>query len=356
MSSPMITLYYTADYELFMGCNHLSPQQALLEPTADLLEQCEQWQIPLTLFADVACLWRFRQWGEHDFVELAEGQLQQAVATGHDVQLHLHPHWLVAERQGKGFHFPANAYALATMATDEKECARHIHALVQQGVDYLQALLRPVKAHYRCTAFRAGGYRLDPRRELLLSILSDHGLQVDSSIIPGYRQAGVDFSQEPTHPGWVMGPMFEVPIAAATFTPWQARRLGWRGAWREAMAIFLQHPSRQRGEAWPLQAVDATVPAWKRAYWHFHSRINRTFAHLAMGEDPWVMRKVLQHFLQGTDWKETDCHVAIIGHPKAMFSSHLTALVQFHRWSLDDYGPHIRLATLGELAAQRVKG
>ncbi|MBF0128091.1 MAG: hypothetical protein HQM02_12890, partial [Magnetococcales bacterium] len=89
----MLYILYSADYELYLGSNLQPEEEVLIQPTGRLLATCDRLHIPLTLFADLACLWRYRELGSTRFPDSAEAQLQNAIQRRHDVQTHLHPHW-----------------------------------------------------------------------------------------------------------------------------------------------------------------------------------------------------------------------------------------------------------------------
>jgi len=110
------------------------------------------------------------EWDEH---------LRDAVRRGHDVQLHLHPQWVGATYEGGRWHLPGN-WSLREQAPEL------VRRLVREGKQYLEALLQPVDAAYRCVAFRAGAWCAAPS-EHLLSILAEEGIRFDFSVVQGVR-------------------------------------------------------------------------------------------------------------------------------------------------------------------------
>ncbi|MDR2145954.1 MAG: hypothetical protein LBE91_05810, partial [Tannerella sp.] len=62
-------------------------------------------------------------------------QLQYAISGGHDVQLHIHPHWLTSEYDGKNFH-PSNDFSLSDFRNDTKFGG--IPGIVKRAVDSLR--------------------------------------------------------------------------------------------------------------------------------------------------------------------------------------------------------------------------
>jgi hypothetical protein len=214
---------YSADYELYLGENFLPEVEVMVEPTRALLDTCEAIGVPMTLFCDVACLWRYREDGDEAFPAAVEEQLRDAIRRGHDVQAHLHPHWLHARRDDGGWTAPLETFLVGSLGDPA--------SLLAQAAEYLNDLLRPVDPAYSCVAFRAGNYGLQPDHERVFAALRETGYRVDSSVVPGLVLQNevnrVDFRGWPERSGPLHG-VYEVPIPTARFGPLDAlrRRLG----------------------------------------------------------------------------------------------------------------------------------
>ena len=109
-------------------------------------------------------------------------QLQDAINRGHDVQLHLHPHW-IDTTYSNGKFYPSQKYSL----NDYRDNAypNDISGIVEQGVNFLNNICKPVNEDYRCIAFRAGGYNLSPSTARILNALWENGIRIESSIAKG---------------------------------------------------------------------------------------------------------------------------------------------------------------------------
>src|SRR5690606_36231486 len=126
-------------------------------------------------FPDVCCAWWHREHGEHAFADRFEEQMREVVRRGHDVQLHLHPHWLWCTRENGAFVFdPSRMYPHELGWGDGEDEAP---AVIRRGVTYLDTLLRPVDPQYRCTALRAGSLALQPDEGELLRVLLAAGIR-----------------------------------------------------------------------------------------------------------------------------------------------------------------------------------
>ncbi len=202
---PKLLLFLTFDHELPLGGVKTSWDDALFTPTRELFDVASELHVPVTLFTDVLCAIRFREWDAEGFYEPYTEQVEQAVTKGHDVQLHLHPHWLTSGFEGKRF-LPSDNYSLSDFANNTS--GNDIDLIIRKGVSFLNETIRPTCPEYRCNAFRAGGYNLGDRqsRPLILKSLYDNGIRYDSSIAKGYYFSSgisvVDYNGMPAQANW----------------------------------------------------------------------------------------------------------------------------------------------------------
>ncbi|MBF0371105.1 MAG: hypothetical protein HQL52_16770 [Magnetococcales bacterium] len=369
----MIHLLYSADYELYLGGNHLPETEVLIPPTDRLLQTCKTLQIPLTLFVDNASLWRHRQWGADHFVEAAENQLRQAITQGHDVQAHLHPHWLETERAGHSYRFDPKSYLLGHLDPDPELCELKIKGLLDRSVEYFTQLLSPLSADYRCIAFRAGGYGLQPRENILLKALQESGFRIDSSIIPGrtiqnpYQQ--VDFSQVPNQANYWLSEqsglskpapkgkgLFEIPIPSYHMPDGEAGSINRSEAIQQAARILLTGASGPPPRGVPCNAPPQAprVGRLKQAWWRWHALLKRRHLHLELSTDANAMLRCLTGYLEPFDPAREDIYLSLNSHPKGVTSRHLTALKHFHQKIQHHFGHNLQAITFQE-AARRIE-
>ncbi|MBF0271430.1 MAG: hypothetical protein HQL98_05035 [Magnetococcales bacterium] len=366
----MIHILYSADYELYLGRICQPEHAVLIEPTTHLLAACERLAIPLTLFADVACLWRYREWQRATFPAQAEAQLVEAIRRGHDVQTHLHPHWTHARLEDNRYIFQPEHYLAGTFSPDPQERHHLIRGWLQRASDYLTTLLAPhVPADtpaYRCLAFRAGGYGLQPDANRLLQLLRETGYRIDSSIIPGARIASsvqqVDFSNVPaagnywlshesgltTPAPWGSG-LFEIPIAAHRLTPGERFRVRAPQALRQAVAILTRHaPPPPRGEACNAPPPLSTpTNRMKLAYWRATAILANDFQRLELGTDLQALLTCFNgHVATARRHNPTaPLFVSLNIHPKGIHPAHLKTLAEFHHTLLKRHPGQIRAIT-----------
>ncbi|MCA9218129.1 MAG: hypothetical protein KDB27_33895 [Planctomycetales bacterium] len=220
-----IKLMLSYDHELSLGGAE-SYDLNLFEPTQQLLELAKELQVPLVLFSDIWSAIRFRDWDPDRFYNPYRAQLQQATADGHDVQLHIHPHWVDSTYDGETFQ-PSKRYKLADFRNDPPPT--DLRGIIRRGFEEMTEICRSVKEDYRCIAYRGGGYNLEPEAETILSTLLELGIVLDSTIVKGMQYHSpvnsVDYRGMPTQANWFIAPesplsqpakagMYEVPIAA----------------------------------------------------------------------------------------------------------------------------------------------
>jgi len=108
------------------------------------------------------------EWDDH---------VRETFRQGHDIQLHVHPQWQVAEYQGGKWKLSADWSIL----NFDPETA---YRLLQSGKEYLENLLQPLDRNYRCVSFRAGSWCIAPSPHAL-SLLVKLGIVFDMSIVGG---------------------------------------------------------------------------------------------------------------------------------------------------------------------------
>jgi hypothetical protein len=192
----------SADYEVFLGGNYLPEEEVLIKPTYKLLEITSYLNVPITLFVDVACIWRYRELGYHELPYLMEKQIKEAMLLGNDVQAHIHPHWKNTIIKDRIYLFDENEFFIGKISKNNHDCYKIAFTFLIEAKNYLERLLKPINNNYECIAFRAGGYGLQPKEEIIIKALKDAGYMIDSSIIPNYKTNEIDFTNVPNLPNY----------------------------------------------------------------------------------------------------------------------------------------------------------
>ncbi|HEY4798602.1 MAG TPA: hypothetical protein VII99_05940, partial [Bacteroidia bacterium] len=159
-----LKIFLTFDHELPLGGINTDYKHTLFKPTLQVLQLAEQLDVRVTLFTDVCCALRFKEWDPEKFFRPYEEQVQYAVANGHDVQLHLHPHWLTSDFKSGSF-VPSSDFKLSDFRN--KKYPDDIAGIIEKGVDFLRSSCKPADSNYNCIAFRSGGYNLEPASDII---------------------------------------------------------------------------------------------------------------------------------------------------------------------------------------------
>jgi hypothetical protein len=214
------------DYELFFGRRTGTPERCLLEPTEALLELGRSTDLRACLFVDAGYLIALRRQATsfprlRRTFEMVAAQLKKAISLGHDVQLHVHPHWEDSRFDGENWVVDPRRYRLQDFnpgdaATIVKEYKNVLVEICDKDV----------------FAFRAGGWCLQPFAELK-GALKANGVWLDSTVFPGGHNDnphhGFDFRRAPSTDAWRFdedplvpaseGYFLEVPISPIVTGP-----------------------------------------------------------------------------------------------------------------------------------------
>lgn len=110
------------------------------------------------------------RWDEH---------VCETFRQGHDIQLHIHPQWRDAVYEQGAWRLNADWSIL------NHDPASAL-AMIAAGKEYLEKLLRPIDASYRCVSFRSGAWCIAPSKHML-GLLVKLGIVFDMSIVGGVR-------------------------------------------------------------------------------------------------------------------------------------------------------------------------
>ncbi len=220
----------TLDYEVFFGRNTGTVQRTLLEPTEALLGVADRHCAPLVFFVDAGFILRLRA-EMHKAASLRADysavcrQVESLARAGHEIQLHIHPHWEDShwdESGASGWQVEETRYALHSFSPAE------ITDIVRRYSTLLRELAGPQAAY----AYRAGGWVIQPFDKLRGALL-EAGVTIDSTVFAGGRSEGeiqpFDFQGAPLKSRWrfeadplvetAHGPFLEVPIASRLLNP-----------------------------------------------------------------------------------------------------------------------------------------
>lgn len=191
-------IHLSFDYELFFGSESGTAENCILKPTAQLIGLAKKHVIPMIFFVDAGYLIQLKAASNHlqcaeDYKKITE-QLIQLINEGHEIALHVHPHWEDSKFENGKWHINTTRYKLADFSA--KEAGDIISKYHQVLIDITGK---------RCQSYRAGGWCIQPFNHIK-SALKENGILIDSSVYyNGYHDSGAhayDFKLAPNKTDW----------------------------------------------------------------------------------------------------------------------------------------------------------
>ena len=221
-----MNIYITLDYELFFAEHSGSVEKSIIEPTEKLLEAVEKCLVKLCFFVDAGYLVRLKKYKD-TFPELQKdydlitAQIKMLHENGHDIQLHIHPHWEDTNYHNSKWHMNTTRYRIHKFSAEETE---------EIVSTYKKALTDIVGD--TIFAYRAGGWCIQPFSHLK-EALKKHNIWLDSTLYhDGFKDNSthyLDFRNMPNKTEWKFeddpliedanGFFTEVPISSTRVSP-----------------------------------------------------------------------------------------------------------------------------------------
>ncbi len=221
-----MNIFLTLDYELFFAQDSGSVEKSIIEPTNALLDVVDKFMVKLNFFVDSGYLLKLQEYKDEypslqkDY-ELITSQIVELDKNGHDIQLHIHPHWEDVIYDGKKWVMDTTRYRLHKFNPSE------INDIVYRYKKVLTDLVGD-----RVFAYRAGGWCIQPF-DKLKDALKKHNIKLDSTLYTdGYKDNSthyLDFRGMPSSSFWGFeddpmvvdenGSFTEVPISSMKVSP-----------------------------------------------------------------------------------------------------------------------------------------
>lgn len=184
----MLRIILTLDYEIH-GNGDGCPQDLMIEPTYRLLRLCDEYGAKLTIMADVAEILKFKEYKEKygcdDYCyDAIVDQLRHAIKNGHDVQLHIHSSYFNARHDNGCWIQDWSEYDFAGLPYERMDW------MVRTCKRFLETLLKPVDPMYRCIAFRAANWSVNPSQSVVRALVNND-IKIDTSVFKYGSRNGV---------------------------------------------------------------------------------------------------------------------------------------------------------------------
>ena len=234
MASDSRTLILSQDYELFF-LNSGSVEHCLVEPCNAMLATAGRIGLPITFFVDIGMVLCMQRYADKHravarMVDEVRTHIESLFRAGHEIALHVHPHWEDTVWRDERWDFTGSRYKLDDFSADE------ILEIFRLYAGCLADITGEMPASYR-----AGGFCIEPFGQLS-DALTELGITIDSSVVPGLAlnsgAKGFDFRHAPDREWWSFddsplrpiegGRFLELPISARQlpFTYYWGRMIG----------------------------------------------------------------------------------------------------------------------------------
>ena len=170
-----MNIFLTFDYEIYFGENHGTVQKCIIEPTKELIRIADKYNVHFSFFVDCGFILKLDEFRkkypvlEKDY-EAVTTQVQELSEKGHDIQLHIHPHWEDSSFDGTKWKIDTSRYKLADF---EKGA---IDGIVSKYKKVLTDLTGK-----KVFAYRAGGWCLQPFSHVK-EAFKNHKISLDSTV------------------------------------------------------------------------------------------------------------------------------------------------------------------------------
>lgn len=337
----MLNVIITFDYEIFFGKNNASEEDILFKPSYDLMELLEKYNLSGTFFADVLSVEAYRRSNQsNDYPSRFEHQIKSMVRQGHDVQLHIHPHWVTARFNLKTeqWEIDPKTYRIHSFIDDDRYGIT-ADEIISSSIEYLRDTLKSVDNEYECYAYRAGGYCIQPEEKLFM-LLEKNGIEIDSSVCIGKKLHSkahyFDYDKEYSDINWrVSSDIVELPIGSARNSLVKRLIPG------TGFQYLKKEPAKGEGIAGTTSSAQGR---FKRLLTYNKSKreYGLEFMHYKQ------MIFGLKEYYKIYNCTSEDRYVAVICHPKSMDSISMANMESFIRQIIANKDG-IRFATLKEM-------
>lgn len=319
----MSNIILTLDYELFFGSHSGTLAKSIITPVDRFLEICNKYNIKATFFVDAGYISKLIEY-KNKYPQLAQDykllskQLEDLNHTGHDIQLHIHPHWEDSLYDGNKWIMNTSRFKL----NDFND--REISLIVKKYKNILNKFSKNI------IAFRAGGWCIQPY-DRLYKAFKDNNILIDSTVYYGGFDLTAthfyDFRNSPQKSLWKFekdplienknGFFTEIPISSCKVPP----TVYWKLA---ASKIIKNKRLNQFGDGSPIYASGESI--LKKLF---------TFSHGVVSMDG-IKAGYLETAFRKHKNKADNRYFVTIGHPKALSEYSLQKLENFIKKNNDN--------------------
>lgn len=358
----MLYICLSFDHELFLGENFGTEKEILIDTTEKLLQILNKHQVSGTFFTDICSIIRYLELGIEEFPKLMNDQLKLLIKSGQDVQLHIHSNWLKSHYLDGKWEFDIDSYRIQYFTPENSESNNGwtMRKIIKAGKDFLEQQLQSEKYDYKCIAYRAGGFCIQPEYELISSLI-DNGILIDSSIAPGIQSNATinnyDFKDCPKKTmNWFISPqtglyvqanmdeknkIFEIPIATA-----KREILNW-------IMIKNKYIDTKPHLGRFISAADNRIPKKQPLMKRIQSFLTTPMILSLDYLDAEMLKSFIKQIYKKYKCNKTDVYISLICHPKLVNEALLENLDRFIK--LIKLQPNVQFLNMREVYEKLMK-
>jgi hypothetical protein len=313
----MSKIFITLDYELFFGNNAGTQYNSIIYPTERLLTILDKNKVKASFFVDSGYLLKLKEYKnefptlEADYEEISR-QLRKLSIEGHDLQLHIHPHWEDSYYNGEKWIMDTSRYRLNSFSYEE------INSIVYRYKEVLQEF-----TNNEIFTFRAGGWCIQPFKKIKDAFKANN-IWLDSTVFKNGKNKSAthffNFKAAPNKTLWKFedDPLKENPKGFFTEIPITSLRVSPFFFWKLAYA-------KKIGGDIHKSFGDGTAAGGSKLE---KIRMLTQLSNTVVSIDSYkasLLRKAYTKFQKDQDNR----NFVIIGHPKALTEYSLIKLENF---------------------------
>jgi len=301
-----VKVILTLDYELFFGSKVGTPQKTIIAASNKLLKVLKRHDAKAVFFVDATYLARLKELKkdspalQQDYDDVT-GHIGFLESEGHQIQLHIHPHWSDCHYGQGEWDMNLKRYRLIDWSKSEAD------KIISSSVAELNQ-----HVENKVFAFRAGGWCIQPFTHISEALIN-HGIYLDSTVFRHGRALSethaFDFTTAPDLTHWMFesdpcepnetGPFKEISISSMRVSP----LFFWRLAYVKLFADKLLH--RSFGDGVPVSHSRKDM-----------LRMLTCYSHSTVSADGYKSSCLIPAYKKAKN--RGDDYLVVIGHPKAL--------------------------------------
>jgi len=195
-------MIFTFDYELYLGQDSGTIEKCIIEPTNEILNIFKKNNSKAIFFIDSTFLIVLKKDYNEGYKKVKDNILK-LLELGHDVGLHIHPHWIdsyfIENKKRWGFTSYKN-FRIHNLSK------KQVSKIINNSYQELNSIVKEFSQNYDINSFRAGGWSIQPF-EYIKNDLKKIGIKYDFSVTPGLKKVNLpkhyyDYTKTPKKIFW----------------------------------------------------------------------------------------------------------------------------------------------------------